>query len=454
MNNKHYSIYLTIAIVISLGLTLVTIFFFSESIYSMDTNTYIEPAKSLINNLTFNTSVDSNQAMFLRTPGYPFFISIIYFFTNSDVWIIFIQYIIFLLTSFVIFKIALELVNNKNIAKYAFLISLFDLARIYFVQVLLTETLFTFLITIFILYTIRFLKYFTLRDIITASIILGLATLVRPITIYFIPIFILFITLFILRKKENLNTSPINAIIYLVLPIVLTVGSWNLRNYYLSGVFDICSIKGANGYFYKKGAILSKLNGITFLEQKEKMEEEWGVLVKTNKEFKNMNEMEISKYLEKETISTILEHPFVFLSIQLRGLFTIIIDTGTANYAVLYRAHKEGSGILADMNTMNFYDFIIKLISNHTVLILFSLVGVIYILPLYIFAIYGTYKIILSKEIYNKYIVVFLFLFIGYMVYFSTGVESFSRFRIPLMPLLYILSAYGLYQYFNKKVSI
>ena len=93
--NTFYPVIL-VSLIISFGLTLITGIFFADSIYSMDTNTYIEPAKSIIKNFTFDTNDYSGEPMFLRTPGYSVFISLIYLFGQNDILIVYFQYILFL----------------------------------------------------------------------------------------------------------------------------------------------------------------------------------------------------------------------------------------------------------------------------------------------------------------------------------------------------------------------
>ncbi|MDQ1339440.1 MAG: 2 protein, partial [Campylobacterota bacterium] len=129
-------------------LTLITIIFFANNIYVPDSSTYYEPARALSQKFAFLKNPTSDEYMFFRTPGYPLFLAFLYSIVDSDSFVIFVQYILFLATSWIVYKIAFEIFNNKKIAQIAFVISLFDFARLYFVQVIATETFFTFVLTV------------------------------------------------------------------------------------------------------------------------------------------------------------------------------------------------------------------------------------------------------------------------------------------------------------------
>lgn len=421
-------------------LTLITILFFANNIYVPDSSTYYEPARALAERFAFLKNPTSDEYMFFRTPGYPLFLAFLYAIIDNDSFVIFAQYILFLATSWVVYKIAFEIFNNKKIAQIAFAVSLFDFARLYFAQVIATETFFTFVLTAAIYFWVLFIKRGDLKSFALFCLFFSLDILVRPILLYFAPI----ILVFLVFRKDFIRNSIVFGLIFCVF-----VFGWMYRNYALSGVFDIASNKGDNAYFYKNAAIEARLNNTRFLEQKTLMENEWQEELENNSTLKYMNEMELSRHMTALTLEKIKEHPFIFASIQFKGLLPLFFDSGSTNFAVLYGLHKSGSGITGDFATMDFLSLLKRIFENHLPILLFGMIGFIYIIPLYFFFAKGLVLFCAKKEL--DLIRVFLAVIFLYLVYLSIGAESFSRLRVPLMPIIYLIASFGIWDFIKNR---
>jgi len=176
-----------------------------------------------------------------RAPLYPFFLSIIYFLFGHTHFVVRItQAILGSLTCIILYYVAKE-VFDERIAKISSLLLAIYPILIVYCGLLLTETLFTFLLATSILLLIKGIVTTKTKYFIGSSIFLGFGTLTRPVTLLF-P-FVILTSLVIAKRKLILNW------IAFFLIFLITLLPWIFRNYYLFGMYNICSIGTGFGLF-------------------------------------------------------------------------------------------------------------------------------------------------------------------------------------------------------------
>ena len=204
---------------------------------------YHELAVRIVSDFTFELDNEKNS---FRTPGYPVFISMIYFIFGSKPYIVLIfQIFINLLSIFLVFKIAHYLFNEKIALIASFLYSI-DPHTVLYTCELFTETLFTFIIILSFFYFIKGLKLSNLKYFILSGLFFGLSALIRPISL-FIP-FVLVGLIFIYSKfkfKFKIKSSFI-----IVSFFVLAITPWLYRNYRDFNSFSLSSLPAYNLIFY------------------------------------------------------------------------------------------------------------------------------------------------------------------------------------------------------------
>ena len=198
---------------------------------------FLKDGNFIINNSTLDT---------LRTPGYPLFIWAIYLIFGIKFHIVlFIQIFINLASIYILYLIGGN-VFNKKIGFIAALLFSLELDHLYFVYSLLTETLFIFLFLLSSLYFIYFFKKGKQLYLILSSILLGLATLVRPIAM-FLPFILIFGLLIYQIRYKSLNFKDSLRYIFLIIFFFsLTISPWLIRNYSRYGYAQLSSISGNN----------------------------------------------------------------------------------------------------------------------------------------------------------------------------------------------------------------
>lgn len=178
---------------------------------------------------------DTSETL-MRTPGYPLFLALIfYFFPNSLVAVKIVNLTLGLLTAWIVAALAWRFTANKVAIIFASLLFLLHPATIFAQSRGGVESLFTFCTVGFVLAMCRAFEQKKLSDYVIAGVFLGLLTLVKSTGIFF-PIFLLG-CLVATRKR--------NVIVKFWMPRLVLMGSimlvvllpWFIRNYSLVNQF-------------------------------------------------------------------------------------------------------------------------------------------------------------------------------------------------------------------------
>lgn len=147
------------------------------------------------------------------------------------------------------YKISLEIFERREVAfTTALLFAIYPFFNFYAITIL-TETIYIFFLYAALLFAVRFLKYFSLRDIIWFSFIFALSTLTRFADLSMFPFFLLLFLIFMLRSGK----SPLSAGRMLLVAIAvffLTMTPWWIRNYSVHGEFVATSVGESGKVFY------------------------------------------------------------------------------------------------------------------------------------------------------------------------------------------------------------
>ena len=214
-----------------------------------DAGQYNVWAMSIINNFSY---VDLSWFPYFKPPGYPFFLSIIYFFSPQNFLLVkFIQIIISTFTAFILFKIGTQIFSEK-VGIIAALIFTFHPYAIE--QCLHLQTAHPFMLlsssTIFFL-----LKYTgtasenKISALVFAGIFLGLGTLTRPNFILLLPIAVFWLYLKDKKIKEILKPCLV-----LIFSFTVTLSPWVIRNYIKYDEFIWCVPIGGYNFWVSNSA--------------------------------------------------------------------------------------------------------------------------------------------------------------------------------------------------------
>jgi 4-amino-4-deoxy-L-arabinose transferase-like glycosyltransferase len=187
---------LSLIVAISLALKLSMWRFVADTdparfLHQPDSQSYLDSAHALWQMGRFAVSPDQpEQPSTFRTPGYPAYLAVLYGFSGQDdvTIVILSQVLLSLGTIILVFWLSKRLWNG-TVAVMAASLLLFDLPSFTSSLVVMSETLFTFILTCAIVEMVYLLRPHTRRKglcAVIAGTLLGLATLIRPVSYYLV----------------------------------------------------------------------------------------------------------------------------------------------------------------------------------------------------------------------------------------------------------------------------
>ena len=238
-----------------------TVFFNASLMKGMDQRTFNNWANNIVEN-----PWTGDGKVFYMAPGYPYFVAGIYkMFGSSNYFAVaFIQILLDTLLCLLLFFLG-KWLFNKRVGLLAAFFAAFYRPSIFYSVPLLSDSLILFLniFTIFIIYwALREKDY---KRWILVGLVLGLAALVKPTILLFLPFLLIGLLVYpptqaIPHKwggKEGGGGNPFLSWVIVILLTIIVISPVTIRNYKLSGRFTpICSNGPVN---YKIGNCLDSI---------------------------------------------------------------------------------------------------------------------------------------------------------------------------------------------------
>ncbi|OQX51818.1 MAG: hypothetical protein B5M53_10270 [Candidatus Cloacimonas sp. 4484_209] len=234
-----------------------------------DARNYASLAKHLLTTHQFGSypeGIKYREAA--RTPGYPLFIAFSYLLSGNRNWfVILFQCLLDSLVASMLFSIALIILHNVRAGLIAGMLYSIHPHQMLYTTQMLTEGLFTFLLVVFF---ILFIKSRRKLFLILSGILLGIATLTRPITFYFfIPVVL--VLLYGWRKKLRV---ALNYSFLFVVVFFLTLSPWYVRNYITFHRVFLSTIGNWNVGYYNAAFVISFQKGLSLRQAQTYIGEE------------------------------------------------------------------------------------------------------------------------------------------------------------------------------------
>jgi hypothetical protein len=309
-----------------------------------------------------------------------------------------------------------------------------DFASLLYANTLMTETLFTFLFLVSIYFLVQFLKISSIKFLVWGGLFMGMATLCRPVSLYF-PVFVVPFFIFSSFFKRTRLVSHITNGLVFVLIFLLALSPWLIRNTIVSGFPHISSM----------GRMLLTDNA-AYLEQArsgrnlEEIREEFGRELENLVKGKNLSEIEEVKVAHKLGLEKIMKHPILYARVHLTGALPMLVEPGSSEFWRLLGREPRGIPILSTFLTRGPWGVVASVVRDKSLSQICYIVGaMIFLLVIYIALIVGLIDLTLKR----KYSVVILLL--GVLGYFllAVGPMGNMRYRVPIMPYVMLLAAYG-----------
>jgi hypothetical protein len=255
------------------------------------------------------------------------------------------------------------------------------------------------------------------------GILLGVLTLIRPISLYLMLIWGVWLLL-----SSFLKTTWIPArrkIAQFFLLSLLVVIPWFLRNYQKHGEFTLSTVSATTISSFHLALSLVEAEEISWEEAKltvMEMESDGSAL-----------------------LSIIRSYPGDFIKVQVRGIARTVLGTEVGTWMKLISGQPyEGSGILNALlsgNLSAIKDAITNIsTSNPTGAIMLLAWGILYTLAISVLSIFGFIRMMRYGDVELRYMGILILVTMLYLIV-TPGAAGEARFRVPVEPMLAFLSA-------------
>lgn len=360
-----------------------------------DAGEYIAAANNLMEGRGF--TIDGSPET-RRTPGYPLFLASLLRIGLGVRTVVWVQHMLAVATAAAVFALTRRMTGNVRPASFAAILVAIDLPTIAHANETLTETLFTsILLAVFALsWRIGEGK----GNGLAAGLLLGFSAVVRPISVaFFVPLALYF------AWAGRRRVIPLFVASALLLPSL-----WAVRNYRATGVATLSSISGDSWLFYKAAGALAIGQPGPFEPNRKRIAQELERLAAARIEpgAPHARQASVRARLGREIV---LARPLASAKLVARGTAMTMLGGG-ADALVTVSGISRGTA-----------ERVLLLYTG--AMLLLSMIGV----------------AVLLRD--HRKVGVLVLITLIYFVLVPAGAESYSRFRVPVVPMYAIASAAG-----------
>jgi 4-amino-4-deoxy-L-arabinose transferase-like glycosyltransferase len=336
-----------------------------------------------------------------RTPIFPLFIAGVYTLFGIENYLA-VKIFMALLgaLSCILIYFTAKRIFNESTGKLTAVISAIFPSFIFFNAYMAPVILTLFILSLAFFFVTRDIEKPSVLNFIMGGIALGMAILTRELLAVFFVAVLLWMPFYYLQKKKMLLKT-----LLLFIFTLLTLSPWIIRNYKIYNRFVIDSSNGIwTLYAANNEKTVEDPRGYNYNYSKE--------------ELKGYTELELKSIFKKWTLDFISSHPSVYLQ---------LVKERFLDFWRLFPHTISGPG--KPYNRL------------HIVL------GLIYTVPLFLFAAIGFLYSIYDDK-WKKSLIIYLFIFFYSTIHVLF--RSAIRFRIPIEPYLIIMGSFGLYTIWNR----
>lgn len=371
--------------------------------------------------------------LFYRLPGYPAFLSILYWINNE--WILgtlLLQIILAATLPLLIRKIIYQLTRSTQLALLTSVLSTIAPGYLIFAGMLLTEILFTWLFFVFLIFVLKIIENPSLSLSFIAGLILGMLTLIRPVGHLLLPFLIIYLIFFIKTSWPK----KIIACSALLFGWLIPAGSWLLRNFLLTGHLFFHTLSGPHFINHVAIRLLATKENISYKAAQKNMYIKLESKKNAAQKEKNriLQEIEITKLYEQEVLKAITLCPINFLKLASINCLKTTLGLYSSELLVI-----DANGALPSYDRIGFIPsikrYLLPSVHNKLILLIIYLEILLLLLSIIgaIFAGIRYRKNILTPE--SILIIGCIFFFIG--ISFACG---YARLRMTI-EIFYLLAA-------------
>ncbi len=376
----------------------------------------------------------SKRPEFLRTPGYPAFIAAVYgVFGRHPAAVIVVQVLLSGLLLAVVYRITAMLFSPRA-GLYAAAIAALDPLHTDLALILMSDSLGALLTVVACFFGLLFLTKNRSPWIALAfGAALALSTMIRPISYYLTLVIV--VGLIVSHRAMQLNPRQLaTAIVAFLIPSLLLVGGWQVRNHQVVGSSTFSGITGRNMLNYRAAAVYALRHDVSRKDAAAILNEQ---MRRESDTTKHVHERQMSyglKYL--------FDNPAGTAHMTVLGGARLMLDPGGGEILKLFGVEPQGTGMTNSMSA-SFGRYLERWSGGNTWAAALIVATVLYLGALYVLTLLGLVRwaggprnLLLGHA-----------LILGMTVYFigvSAGSEGLARLRAPFAPLMTIYAGAAL----------
>ena len=388
-----------------------------------------------------------------RMPGYPIFLSTIYnVFGENNVAVVVVQAIIDSLTCVVIGLIA-ELIVPRGFL-VAGMISACNLGMVILSGMILTDTLFLFLFSLFILLAFYYVKNLGIFNLFMAFFVLSLSVLIRPVSYYLIFLLLLLLIGFFVWKRMSLK-QIVGSLLLVTIPIAMVLTPVHYRNYTEYSSLALTSQGGGHVLGWVVPATYQYSGQGTYQEGQKLSKYAFDkAMYKDSYQISDKNPFDKSNYKMRVAKDILMELGVINMLHAWTAATVINLSTPSIAYMPVVRSmdHPSFYSTIGDGAINKLFNYV-KNTDNLLYLLLITIGTVTSLVFLYL-SLFGFY-IILKTTCTNKNnleILLFSVVIIAYFI-IITGPIVGVKYRLPIEPLMTLFSTYAIIDFLKNRVD-
>ena len=233
-----------------------------------DTPTYVRPALALLHAGSFSPSVErAPEPELNRTPGYPALVAAVYALAGERPAALAVTNAVLSTATLGILFLLGRRLFGERVALAALVLLALDPGSFRYSLVALTETPFTFLAllgTLLLVLTAETARRPALLAL-AGGVALSAATLVRPLTFYFLPVLAVLLPVCLAGWRRPRMLAAFLA------PVLLLVGGWQVRNRVRGGTASFTLNQSVEIYLIRAAYVQALAEGASVLEVRERL---------------------------------------------------------------------------------------------------------------------------------------------------------------------------------------
>ncbi len=355
----------------------------------------------------FGNTDDLLELSIRRPPGYPFLLHLL----GSNTFLMgLIQHLMVIAIAILTIRMLNIMLGDEQISKTSSIMVLLEPSLFVESSVVLSEISFVFFASFALYFTVKSDKRkFDLISSLFAGLSFALAIFCRPIGV----IIIVVLLIAVVAQLPKLNWNH-----FLILfTIIIFYVSWTIRNYSLASTFEFSTQQSHNVHLWEGSGAVAFAQDVPIDKVHESeaklMEREVGKTPSISQE---------ASYRTDRGITLIRENVFYFILMHIVGVFKILFGPGQGEFVFFISNGQQSSA------TNLWQRLLVAIFASITISIV-------------ILSSYGVVTIFRKAQAHTFLVPI---LFVALNLIFSSGFQAYSRFRVPIAPLICIFASIGL----------